>query len=58
MKCQGKEIQPEDKVDCPNDAIGMFKTVKGNFPLCPAHSIWGKTNRVIIKRRDNYYGDL
>lgn len=55
MICQAKEIKPDQEEDCKTEAVGMFKTVKGNYPLCQSHADWAKQNRIVIKRRDNYY---
>ena len=58
MLCLIKEIKPDEEQDCKSEATGMFKTLKGNYPLCQPHADWAKFHRIVIKRRDNYYGDL
>ena len=58
MKCQVKAIKSDETQDCTNDAVGMFKTRSGNFPFCQAHADWAKMNRIVIRRSDNYYGNI
>lgn len=55
MKCQ-VNVLPQEPQDCPNEANGMFDTMKGILPLCKTHSDWAKKNKLIINRRDNYFG--
>ena len=56
MKCQGKEIKPDDKQECPNDANGMFRTTRGTLPLCLDHSTYAKQNKLLVRFKDNYFG--
>lgn len=54
MKCQGKEIRATDTQDCPNDATGMFRTVRGVFPLCQEHSAFCKQYRLLVRKTSDW----
>ena len=54
MKCQGQEIRATDTQDCPVEATGMFRTVRGVLALCPEHATFAKQYRLIVRKSNEW----
>jgi len=55
MDCQIKKIKP-DEGECKEKAIGLYKTKGVNLAFCEKHQLWAKSQRLILKKKDNYFG--